>query len=372
MMKTMKDYNVQFIPVSDLKLYEKNAKKHPQEQIDRIAKSIQDFGWRQNLLIDKDNVVIIGHGRLLAARQLGLQAVPCMRVEDLSSEQIKALRLADNRVAESEWDLDILNLELDDIGNIDMSDFGFDLFEDEEQDLETGSGSDAESNGFDDMRSSLQHNVFENQERMQFDSDNFYGIPNMEPTQTWGTKLLRFCDYKDVQDPSEYIAHFYYDDYKFIQAWKQPDRYLDKLRQFKAIIAPDFSLYTDFPRALQILACYRRQWCGAYWQSLGLDVIPDVIWGDEESFQYCFDGIPAHSVVAVSTVGVSNDRDWNDKDGDLFRAGYNEMMRRLEPTKIIFYGTMIEGLDGDIIRIPTFYEERRKMLNERSKEKHGN
>lgn len=353
----MKDYIVQFINIDDLIPYEKNAKKHPEDQIDRIAKSIRDFGWQQNLVINKDNVVIIGHGRLLAAQKLGLKAVPCLRVENLSDEQIKALRLADNRVAESDWDLDLLNLELEDILDIDMSEFGFDILDDEEEDAED----------FDDMRSSLQHNVFENQERMQFPSDGFYGIPNMDATQTWGTKLLRFCDYKDVADPSEYIAHFYYDDYKFIQAWKQPDKYLDKLRQFKAIVAPDFSLYTDFPRALQILACYRRQWCGAYWQSLGLDVIPDVIWGDEESYQYCFDGIPSHSVVAVSTVGVSNDAEWNDKAGDLFRAGYNEMLKRLEPTKIIFYGTMLDGLDGDIIRIPSFYEQKRQMLNERVK-----
>ena len=357
----MKDYNVEYVPVEDLVPYEKNAKKHPREQINRIAESIRQFGFRQNLVVDRNNVVVIGHGRLLAARQLGLQRVPCVRVEDLSDEQIKALRLADNRVAESDWDEDLLRIELDDLPDIDMSDFGFDLTVDEDE-LAADDDEDAE-----DVRDSLTHNVFENQERMQFDADNFYGIQSMQPTQTYGDKLLRFCDYGSVKDHSEYICHFYYDDFKFISAWRDPDKYISKLRKFKAVISPDFSLYTDFPRALQILSCYRRQWCGAYWQSLGLDVIPDVVWGDEESFAYCFEGIPKNSVVAVSSVGVSNDREWNGVEGERFRAGYNEMLKRLEPTKVIFYGTILDGLDGDIIRVPSFYEQRRKMLNEKKR-----
>jgi DNA modification methylase len=120
-------YDIEFIKVNDLHPYEKNAKKHPQEQIEYIKNSIKEFGFRQNLVVDKDNVVIIGHGRLEAAKQLGLEYVPCIKAEDLTEEQIKALRLADNKVAESEWDLDLLNDELDDIFDIDMSDFGFDL-----------------------------------------------------------------------------------------------------------------------------------------------------------------------------------------------------------------------------------------------------
>lgn len=119
------DYNIEFLPVNDLKPYEKNAKKHPQEQIDRIVKSIQEFGFRQNLVVDANNCVVIGHGRLLAAKQMGLEVVPCIRAEDLTETQIRALRLADNKVAESEWDTDLLNIELDEISDIDMQDFGF-------------------------------------------------------------------------------------------------------------------------------------------------------------------------------------------------------------------------------------------------------
>ena len=332
-----------------VKPYSKNAKKHPEEQVEIIANSLKRFGWQQPLVVDKNNVLVVGHGRLMAAKKLKMKEVPVVRAENLSDEEIKAYRLADNKTAESDWDQLLLGESLGEIINIDMADFGFEI-----EDVPSFDDDDP----IDDRDPSCQHNAFENQDRMQFPIESYYGMPRMEPTQTVGDKMLRFMDWKEISDPENYIAHFYYDDYKFIAAWREPDKYLDRLRQFKAVVSPDFSLYTDFPRALQILSCYRRQWCGAFWQSQGIDVIPDVVWGDKESFDYCFDGIPKGGTVAVSTVGVKNDEDWNNKEGDMFRAGYDEMLKRLEPTTILFYGSMIEGCEGNIIRIPSYYEEK--------------
>ena len=354
--------DIKYFNVNDIKPYEKNAKSHPQSQVERIAKSIKEFGFKQPLVIDKNNVVIIGHGRLLASKMLGLEEIPCVMADDLDKEQIKALRLADNKVAESEWDMAFLREELNSILDIDMMDFGF-----TDDDFELPDDPDPVFE--DDRDPSCQHNVFENQELMQFPCEGFYGIPTMEATDTTGDKFLRFMDWKEVDGPSEYIAHVYYDDYKFMSAWREPDKYIERLKQFKAVVSPDFSLYTDFPRALQILSCYRRQWCGAYWQYLGIDVIPDVVWGDKDSFQYCFDGIPKGGTVAVSSVGVKNDDNWNNKDGDLFKAGYDEMMNRLEPKTILFYGDMIDGLEGNIIQIPSYYAEKRAYLNTKAEEK---
>ncbi len=351
--------------VDSIKPYAKNAKKHPDDQVEAIAKSIQEFGWQQPLVVDKDGVLVIGHGRLQAAKKLRFTSVPVVFADTLTESQIKALRLADNKVAESEWDFNLLNDELGDITDLDMSDFGFDV-----EDVSDSAEKEKETvyNIFADTRApAARHNVFENQEMKQFESDNYYGFPTMKPTQTVGDKMLRFCDFNSVSDPENYIVHFYYDDFKFIQAWRNPDKYIARLRKFKAVVSPNFSLYTDFPRALQILSCYRRQWCGAYWQMLGLDIIPNVVWGDEESFAYCFDGIPKHSTVSVSTVGIKRDSDWNNTGGDMFKAGYEEMMKRLEPTTVLFYGDMIEGVQGNIIRCPSFYEERRKALKAKNK-----
>lgn len=355
----------------ELKPYQNNPRKN-NAAIKPVMKSIQEFGFKIPIVCDSDGTIVCGHTRYAAAKRLKLKAVPCVIADDLNEEQIKAFRLVDNKTAEfAEWDFDLLNNELNDITDIDMTDFGFedpDLnFDEFTEEIE--SKPKVESN--DSRDPSMQHNCFENQDLMQFPCVGFYGIPEMQPTQTTGDKMLRFMDWKEIDDPENYIAHFYYDDYKFIAAWREPDKYIEKLRKFKAVVSPDFSLYTDFPRALQILSCYRRQWCGAYWQHLGIDVIPDVVWGDKESFNFCFEGIPKHSTVAVSTVGVKNDKDWNNKIGNMFKAGYDEMLNRLEPTTILFYGDMIDGLEGNIIRIPSYYEQKRTLLNEMKRAKNG-
>lgn len=126
---------IEYLPVKQLHEYSRNAKKHPAEQVEHIANSIREFGFRQPLVIDKDNVLVVGHGRLLAAKKLGLDTVPCVRADDLTDEQIKALRLADNKTNESEWDFSLLDDELDDIFDIDMERFGFELEDDEDSEI---------------------------------------------------------------------------------------------------------------------------------------------------------------------------------------------------------------------------------------------
>ena len=114
--------------VGDLVPYEKNPRKNT-KAVKYVAKSIEEFGFKVPLVIDRDNVVVCGHTRLKATKQLGIEEVPCIVADDLTDEQIKAFRLADNKVSEqAEWDIGLLNEELDDILNVDMGDFGFDIF----------------------------------------------------------------------------------------------------------------------------------------------------------------------------------------------------------------------------------------------------
>lgn len=122
---------VVYLPPGDLVPYEKNAKQHPPEQIEHIANSIKRFGWQQPIVVDRDNVVIIGHGRLLAAKELMLDQVPVVYADQLSEDDVKALRLADNKTNESGWIDSLLAEELAelDIAGIDMSQFGFALGE---------------------------------------------------------------------------------------------------------------------------------------------------------------------------------------------------------------------------------------------------
>ena len=128
--------------VGDLIPYEKNPRNNT-KAVKYVAKSIEEFGFKQPIIIDRDNVVVCGHTRLKATKQLGIEEVPCIVADDLTDEQIKAFRLADNKVSEqAEWDIGLLNEELDDILNVDMSDFGFDIFS--MDDLEEMEGYNAE------------------------------------------------------------------------------------------------------------------------------------------------------------------------------------------------------------------------------------
>lgn len=113
---------------ADLIPYAKNAKQHPPAQVDKIANSIKRFGWTGNpIVVDKNKVVIIGHGRLMAAKQLNLDTVPVVFADEMSPEDVKAYRLADNKTNESDWIESFLAEELAelDIDGIDMSQFGF-------------------------------------------------------------------------------------------------------------------------------------------------------------------------------------------------------------------------------------------------------
>lgn len=113
------------IKTNNLIPYGNNAKMHSDEQINAVAESIKQFGFVQPLVIDECNEVVIGHCRLEAAKRLGLDTVPCVLTDGLTEEQIKALRLADNKLNESEWDAELLEMELAGILDIDMSTLGF-------------------------------------------------------------------------------------------------------------------------------------------------------------------------------------------------------------------------------------------------------
>ena len=118
---------VEYLSPGELYPYPQNAKIHTPEQIKRIANSIREFGFQQPIVVDKDNVVIIGHGRLFAAQELMLDSVPVVRADDLTEDQVKALRLADNKLNESPYDFSKLETELAelDIAGFDMEQFGF-------------------------------------------------------------------------------------------------------------------------------------------------------------------------------------------------------------------------------------------------------
>lgn len=115
--------------ITDVIPYENNP-RYNDNAVDAVAKSIEEFGFQQPLVLDKDNVIIVGHTRYKASLKLGLETVPCVIADKLSEEQIKAYRLVDNKVGElASWDFEVLETELLSIENLNMMDFGFDEIE---------------------------------------------------------------------------------------------------------------------------------------------------------------------------------------------------------------------------------------------------
>lgn len=129
-------------------------------------------------------------------------------------------------------------------------------------------------------------------------------------------------------------VHFFIDDYRFERVWNDPKRYLAVLENFECVLTPDFTLYTDMPKALKIYNVYRNRLIGQYFQRNGVRVIPTVSWADADSFSYCFAGIPAQATVAVSNLGIGK----SPMALATWHAGMDEMLRQLAPAQILFYG----------------------------------
>jgi len=120
-LKKKPDLQIEYMAVSDLIPYPNNAKIHPKEQIQRIAGSIKEFGFVVPVLLDKDNGVIAGHGRIEAAQVLKLEAIPCCHIDNLTPAQVRALRVAENQLTMSSgWDYEMLGLELDGLKELDF------------------------------------------------------------------------------------------------------------------------------------------------------------------------------------------------------------------------------------------------------------
>lgn len=169
---------------------------------------------------------------------------------------------------------------------------------------------------------------------------------------------------KTAKEKKNKGIHFFVDDYQFIRLWNRPNDYIDLLSQFGAVLSPDFSIYSDMPMAMQIYNHYRNHWLAAYWQRLGITVIPTIGWSTPESYEWCFDGDPENSIVAISTVGTQK----NKKSKELFDQGYNEMLNRLQPNQIICYGKIPTESPKNIVQIQPNYNnivERRINKNGR-------
>ena len=328
--------------IKDLKPYSKNARKND-KAVKYVAKSIENFGFKIPVIIDKNGVIVCGHTRYKASKKLGYNEIPCIIADDLTEEQIKAFRLADNKVSEkADWDFDLLSDEINDIIDINMEDFGFEFIDYEKNKIDTQKK----------VESIL------NLQKANFKGVGEYDIPELEPIYEYEIgdikEWIGFNYVLSDKEPEGKAVHFFIDDYQFERVFKNPEKYVEKLRKYEAVLTPDFSPYADMPMATQIFNHYRKHWCGRYFQENGVKVIPTIRASkDDRSFKWYLDGEPKGGVVCISSMWTSKE-----DDREYFMKEYNQMNQKLKPSKIYIYGNKIDGLKGNIEYIPTFTEKR--------------
>lgn len=205
-----------------------------------------------------------------------------------------------------------------------------------------------------------------------FETDGEYNIPAVKGIKFKTLKEPDMIGFNylmnaKVENKQDKILHFFLADYRFQYVWDHPDKYVEALRQYKAICMPDFSVYTNMPKAMKIWNCYRRMWLSKYYQDMGLRVIPTPVWADDESFEYCFDGMPKGSCLCISSVGCVQ----NPGVRKQFLKGFKETVERLKPTQIILYGNEPDGLrdiyQGDMVRVMPDMDKRISSWKEKIK-----
>lgn len=319
--------------ISEMIPYGRNARRND-KAIPVVADSIKEFGLRGTIgLESRENpVIVFGHTRVDACSSLGWIEIPDDKIEycdDLTEDQIKAFRLADNRTGEvATWNKALLKSEVASIGGkLDMSRFAFDF------------KGKSKPYGAERLRTDGAYNL------QLVDASHCAGAEDMPRIRRCMAKprgLLGFNYAKTAADFKQGV-HFFIDDYQFERVWNSPERYLDLLKRFDCVLTPDFSLYMDMPLPMQRWNEYRRRALGSWWQRNGVRVVPTLSWSDARSYGFCFDGLPKRSTVAVSTVGVRND------EGALavWSSGMAAAMERLHPKRVLLYGGGIEFDFGD-------------------------
>lgn len=315
--------------LSDIKEYKKNAKSHPRWQIEQIMRSIEEFGNNDPIAVDENNVIIEGHGRYQALKELGYEEVDCIRLSHLTEEQKKAYILVHNKLTmNSDFDIEMLSEELNSIEDIDMSEFGFDV-----DDIDVEPDEPIEKvNERERTNSAYNLELFN-----PYKCDGKYQMPIIENDEYIPDDLMGF-NYAKSSDNKNVGIHFYLDDYQFERIWNNPDEYIEVLEDYECILSPDFSLYMDMPYSMKIWNVYRSRLIGQYYQSMGIKVIPTISWAEEETFEFCFDGIPEGSIVSISTIGVKRDKNAL----EIWKNGMDAMIEKIKPSTILVYGGELE------------------------------
>lgn len=173
------------------------------------------------------------------------------------------------------------------------------------------------------------------------DYDGYIELPKISTSSALPDKVVSFSKaMSGAWSDFECWVMFYEYDVKFERLWNNPKRYLKRLKKFRGVISPDFSVYRNMPLVMQEWNTYRGRALAVWLQKNGIEVIPNVRFGDERSYSFCFDGIEENKTVAIGTHGCIKRKE----DKLFFKAGLARLVQRLSPKDIIVYGSAPDSI----------------------------
>lgn len=419
---------IEWRPVANVTPYTKNPRRN-EKAVKAVAASLRQFGWQQPIVVDKAGVIVVGHTRYLAALAENMEKVPVLVASNLSDDQVRAYRIADNKTNEiAEWDVGLLSEELKALSDMGWNNFDGLAFSTQEidallsplaaetftPDRPTLANTVAEASSDDGDEESdaaypaakqptknyLEEEIEDDDEPQDadpgadgsimtyredaiFPTTNRWGFPDLLDNKLWSgdikgvytidgdispVRLVHWGTIGFDERMKGHVISFYAEDYRFESAvWENAVTFIEKLNKVQpaALIQPDFSVWRDDPPAVQIWNTYRSRWCARYWQEAGFNIIPNISFADEQTWEWIFDGIPKSipcAAVQARTLGGS------EKSKQLFVKGVNEFCKRVKVGRIYVYGgehrswiepSMPSG--PEFVWIDSFHKARKKM-----------
>jgi len=376
-------YQVEMRPLGSLRPYARNPRKHPKRQIEELKANIQGIGFTNPLLIDPEGGVIAGHGRLQAAKELGLQTVPCIILGGLTDDEKRAVIIADNKIStDGVWDEALLKEELRHLSSIsfdmDLTGFDFkglgdlepklvvsDVVAVQERAREGDAATYEKATGLEQVSNI---DIVIRRDDTQFPSSNSLGIPYLlpealgdilpsvpwnrrEPMEsspsecvfTWGEHRRSVCTPDCTRGAT---LCFFEEDEVFSGIWDSPSGAVARMQRYEwgQVVAPDFTFYRDAPLVIQYYGHFKCMYMARYFQEAGFKVVPKLHLVDPldprvTGWQYF--GIPIGSpviAVQVNTVyGRTASKDSFEQRGMFYRM-MEEAVGKLRPDGVIIYG----------------------------------
>jgi hypothetical protein len=383
--------NFEYREVDALIPYARNPRQHSAAQVDKLAEKMKEIGFLIPVLIDGENEIIAGHGRVLAAKRAGIVEIPTVQAIHLSEKQKRAFVIFDNRITEEgSWDTKLLNEEMMAISEMESTlieeqtslenlaaETGFEEKEvlgvapmmalGEEEEAMTPEQEEQSrqqiADEFDIPEAEIG-GAYQIDENAILPSNNRWGIPVLREDML-GTDVPQFI--WDEKPPIETpvnktlftwhgikgrhfstgmgeggIICFYDDDYKFELVWNDPVQGVQKLRlnRWGSVVMPDFSIDFNEPLVSQMWQMYKSFWCARLWQEAGINVIPNLTFTREETYEFCFTSIPKNPPVCSTQVRTMFGKQGEEADYDrgLYVKGLTEAIKRIQPQNLILYG----------------------------------